>query len=59
MEKNWLKEYPKIVPATVDVKAYASLADFFEQVCYTFKDKIAYSHDGVRLSYKTLFALST
>ena len=59
MEKLWLKNYPKDVPYHVNVEQYRSIGDFFEEICQQFRDKTAYSHEGVTLSYQRLHQLST
>ena len=33
MEKIWLKSYPKNIPAEIDVNAYASVREVFEESC--------------------------
>jgi long-chain acyl-CoA synthetase len=54
MEKIWLQSYMPGVPAEVDVDAYASLADLFEQSVRAFAGRTAYLNMGKALSYAEL-----
>ncbi|MGO1767493.1 MAG: AMP-binding protein, partial [Advenella sp.] len=54
MEKIWLKNYPKGVPAEINVDDYASLADLFNESCERFADSTAYISMGQSLSYAQL-----
>ena len=36
MDKIWLKNYPKGVPAEIDVRTYASLKELLERSCERF-----------------------
>jgi long-chain acyl-CoA synthetase len=51
MERIWLKNYPPGVPHDVDVRAFRSLPDLFEQSCARFHDRPAFSSMGTTLSY--------
>ncbi len=51
MERIWLKSYPADVPAEVDVDAYRSIVDLFEQSVAKFADSFAYIHMGAILIY--------
>jgi len=58
MEKIWLKEYPKGIPAEVDLHQYSSLKDIFEKSCARFRDLPAYGNMSVSMSYGELDRLS-
>lgn len=54
MEKIWLKNYPKGVPAEINIDDYASLAELFNESCERFADSTAYISMGQSLSYGQL-----
>jgi long-chain acyl-CoA synthetase len=54
MNKIWLKQYPEGIPAEVDVDAYASLKEIFEQSCKRFGELPAYSNMGASITYGAL-----
>lgn len=54
MEKIWLKSYPKGIPAEIDVNAYNSIAEVFEQSVYKFADKPSFSNFGTTLTYREM-----
>ncbi|MBV2235356.1 MAG: long-chain-fatty-acid--CoA ligase [Sterolibacterium sp.] len=54
MEKIWLQSYMSGVPAEVDVTAYASLVDLFEQSVQQFAQRTAFINMGKSLSYAEL-----
>ncbi|HEX7271739.1 MAG TPA: AMP-binding protein [Casimicrobiaceae bacterium] len=54
MNKVWLKQYPKGVPAEVDIDEYASLKDILEQSCKRFGELPAYGNMGVSITYRQL-----
>ncbi|MGA9852905.1 MAG: long-chain-fatty-acid--CoA ligase [Gammaproteobacteria bacterium] len=58
MEKIWLKEYPKGVPAEINPDQYASLKAMLEGSCSQYAALPAYSNLGVTLSYADLDRLS-
>jgi len=58
MEKVWLKSYPPGVPAEIDVDAFRSIGDMFEQSCRQFGDRLAYVNMGQSISYREIEALS-
>lgn len=58
MEKIWLKEYPKGVPAEINPDQYASLKALFEDSAGKYAERPAYSNLGVTLSYAELDRLS-
>ncbi len=51
MEKIWLKSYPPGVPEHVDLEAYQSIVDVFEQAIERFGSKPCFSNFGATLSY--------
>ncbi|MGB9429686.1 MAG: long-chain-fatty-acid--CoA ligase [Gammaproteobacteria bacterium] len=58
MEKIWLKEYPKGVPAEINPDEYASLKTMFEDSCRKYAARPAYSNLGTTLTYSELDHLS-
>jgi long-chain acyl-CoA synthetase len=58
VERIWLKQYPKGVPAEIDAGAYSSIVDVLEQSCARFADRPAYSNLGHTLSYADLDRLT-
>ena len=58
MEKIWLKEYPKGIPAEVDIHQYSSLRDILEKSCARFRELPAYDNMSVSMSYGELDGLS-
>ena len=58
MEKIWLKQYPAGVPAEIDLTAYKSVKDIFEQSCAKYGALPAYVNMGVAISYTELEAQS-
>jgi long-chain acyl-CoA synthetase len=53
-EKIWLRSYMPGVPAEIDISAYASLGDLFQQCATAFAERTAYINMGVSLSYAEL-----
>ena len=51
MEKIWLKSYPKGMPAEVDLQAYASIVEVFEESVKKFHDKPSFTNFGTTLTY--------
>jgi long-chain acyl-CoA synthetase len=51
MEKVWLKSYPPGVPEVVDLDAYASVGDVFEQAIERFRDSPCFTNLGTTLTY--------
>ena len=43
VEKLWLKSYPKGVPNEIDVNAYTSVREVFEESCAKFASRRAFS----------------
>jgi non-ribosomal peptide synthetase component F len=58
MEKTWLNEYPKGVPASVNVSAYGSLNELIETAFRKHADKTAYTFLGKSLSFAEVDRLS-
>ena len=58
MEKIWLKQYPKGVPAEIDVSEYASLRDVFEESVAKYAARPAFSCMGKSLTFAELDTLS-
>jgi long-chain acyl-CoA synthetase len=51
MEKIWLKSYPPGMPEEVDLDAYASVTDVFEQAIKRFGKSPCFSNLGTTLTY--------
>jgi long-chain acyl-CoA synthetase len=51
MEKVWLKSYPPGIPEEIDLGAYQSVTDVFEQAIERFGEKPCFSNFGTTLSY--------
>ncbi len=58
MEKIWLKQYPKGVPAEIDVNEYGSLRDLFEESVAKYTNRPAFSCMGKTLTFGELDTLS-
>ena len=58
MEHFWLKSYHVNVPAEVDVDAFRSIVDMFEQSVTKFGTNPAYIHMGATLTYDDVDQLS-
>ncbi len=54
MNKIWLAQYPKGIPAEIRVDEYASLKEILERSCGTFADLPAYGNMGVSITYREL-----
>lgn len=54
MEKIWLGQYEKGVPATIDPAEFASLVEIFEQSCKKHANSVAYENLGCEMTYKEL-----
>ena len=59
MDRIWLKSYPKGVPAEIDVNAYASMRDMFEQVVAKFGPRPAFTCMGKSITFAELDVKST
>ncbi len=58
MEKIWLKSYPSGVPAEVDLSAYASLVELFEESLSQYAQRKAFVCLGKSMTYGQLDRLS-
>lgn len=58
MERIWLKNYPVGVPADVDVGAFSSIGEMFENSVARFSVNTAYIHMGKALTYAEVDQLS-
>ena len=54
MEKIWLKSYPPGVPEEVDLDAYRSVTDVFEQAIEKFGEKPCFTNLGTTLTYNEM-----
>ncbi len=54
IEKPWLNSYAPGVPAHIDLDAYHSLVDVFEESCEKYSDRVAYHNMGAELSFTEL-----
>jgi len=59
VDRIWLKQYPKGIPADIDVGEYASLRDVFEESVAKYKERRAYTCMGKSITFAELDALST
>jgi len=58
VEKIWLKNYPAGVPATIDVAAYESIRELFEETCAKFATRPSFTCMGKSITFAELEALS-
>jgi long-chain acyl-CoA synthetase len=58
VERNWLKQYPKGVPAEIDVNEYASVREVFEESVTKFGERPSYTCMGKTLTFDELNTLS-
>ena len=58
MDKIWLKQYPKGVPAEIDVNDYASVREVFTESVGQFADRPAYTCMGKTITFRELDTLS-
>ena len=58
MDKIWLKSYPSGVPETIDIDAYQSVADVFEQAVKKYGNRPSFSNMGTTISYNELDQLT-
>lgn len=54
MEKIWLKNYPKGIPAEIDLSQYDSLMDIYDESIRKFANKKAFTNMGVSLTFGQL-----
>jgi long-chain acyl-CoA synthetase len=58
-ERPWLANYPKGIPAEVDLEKYASIVSVLDEVCRDFKDRPAFANFGKQITYGDVDRLST
>jgi len=58
MEKAWLKSYPPGMPETIDVDAFQSVAEVFNQAVAKYGDSPAFTNLGTTLSYADMDRLT-
>ena len=58
MEKIWLKNYPAGVPADIDVNAYRSIPQLFDESVNKYRSRRAYICMGVTLTFEEVDKLS-
>ncbi len=58
MDKAWLKSYPPGMPETIDVDAYQSVAEVFDQAVAKYSDSSAFTNLGTTLSYADMDRLT-
>ena len=58
MEKAWLKSYHPGMPETIDVDAYQSVAEVFDQAVVKYGDSPAFTNLGTTLSYADMDRLT-
>ena len=58
MEKAWLKSYPPGMPETIDVDAYQSVAEVFDQAVAKYGDSPSFTNLGTTLSYADMDRLT-
>ncbi len=58
MDRIWLGRYPRGVPAEVDVAAYRSIGQLFEQSVDKFRTHVAYVNMGTTVAFDELERLS-
>ncbi|MBD8526697.1 AMP-binding protein [Pseudomarimonas arenosa] len=54
----WLKQYPKGIPAEIDLDEFPSIVSILESSCGKFKDKVAFENLGKTLRYRDIDRLS-
>jgi len=58
VDKVWLKSYPPGMPETIDIDAYQSVADVFDQAVSEYSNRPAFSNMGTTLSYSDIDQLT-
>ncbi len=58
MSKPWYSSYPEGIPHEVDIDAYDSLLDVFEEACHSYSQNPCFSNFGKVLSYQDIDAHS-
>jgi len=59
MDKPWLKSYPEGVADEIDINAYQSVAEVFEQAVAKYAELPAFANMGTTLSYADMDQLTT
>jgi len=59
VDKVWLKSYPPGMPETVDIDAYQSVAEVFEQAAEKYADRPAFTNMGSTLTYAQMDEFTT
>jgi long-chain acyl-CoA synthetase len=59
VDRIWLKQYPKGVPADIDITEYASLRDVFDESVANYSARPAYTCMGKTITFGELDTLST
>jgi long-chain acyl-CoA synthetase len=59
VDRIWLKQYPKGVPADIDISEYASLRDVFDESVAKYSARPAYTCMGKTITFGELDTLST
>jgi len=59
VDRIWLKQYPKGIPAEIDVDEYASVRDVFDESVAKFSARPAYTCMGKSITFGELDTLST
>ena len=59
MEKIWLKQYPKGVPAEIDINEYSSVCEIFEESVAKYPARPAFTCMGKSLTFAELDTLSS
>jgi long-chain acyl-CoA synthetase len=54
LDKIWLQQYPKGIPAEISVDEYSSLKEILERSCRKFAELPAYGNMGVSITYREL-----
>jgi long-chain acyl-CoA synthetase len=58
VKQPWLDSYPEGVPAEIDLNAYSSILDIFDNSCSTYRDQTAYVNFDKELTYGDLDRLT-
>ena len=54
MDKIWLKNYPEGVPEEIDIDAYRSIVEVFDESIAAYADRPAFTNFGVTITYRQL-----
>ncbi len=58
MDKIWLPQYPRGIPAEIDVNQFDSISEVFERACSKYRELRAFTNMGASLTYGRLDELS-